>query len=300
MPILSRRSLGNVLLLLTALIWGAAFVAQRFGMDHLGPFAFNGLRSLLAGIVLLPVLWGAHRGRIALGRPASDHRALWRAGPLCGLCLFVAASTQQIGLMTSSAGHGGFITALYILIVPLMSLALHHPVRPLHLFCVALGVVGLYFLCATGGFSSIGRGDWWLLACAFTFSFHILVVAHYAPRVNPIALSILQFLVVGVLSLPFIPFEPQLFGSPAFAWTSLRAAAIPFFYAAICSSAVGYTLQIVGQRYTDPTVASLLMCLESVFAVLVGCLFGERLTPPELFGCLLLFIAILLAQLPRP
>jgi len=295
---LSIRATGNLLLLLTAFIWGSAFVAQRVGMEHLGPFAFNGLRQFVACACLTPLLWGLHRRNAAVGRPPSDKRALAVASISCGLALFVAATTQQIGLLHASSAHGGFITSLYILLVPLLSIFLGRRVHPLHLFCVALGVVGLYFLCAMDGLSSIGSGDWWLLACAFVFSIHILLVARYAQRVNPIALSILQFLVVGLLSLPFIPFEHHWFACEPLSLGALRAAAVPFLYAAVGSSAIGYTLQIVGQRYTDATVASLIMCMEAVFAVLAGWVFGESLTPAEWGGCALLFAAILLAQLP--
>jgi drug/metabolite transporter (DMT)-like permease len=299
---LTSRAIGNLLLVVTAFIWGAAFVAQRAGMAHLGPFAFNGLRSLLAGVVLVPVWWVFRRFRQARGESGPDGgwRKLTAGGLLCGACLFAASSTQQIGLMTASASHGGFITALYILIVPFLSFVGGRRVRLLHFFCAALGCVGLWFLCAMDGFSTIGRGDWWLLACAVIYSFHILAVARYAPRVDPVALSVLQFLVAGVLSLPWIPFEPQLLGCPAFSLDGLRGAIVPFLYAGLGSSAIAYTLQIVAQRYTEPTVASLLMCLESVFAALVGCFFGERLTGAEILGCALMFAAILLAQVPEP
>lgn len=299
------RVMGNLLLGLTALIWGCAFVAQRAGMEHVGPFAFNGLRSLLASVALGGVYWGmravrtGQRERRGPREKTGGARELLLAAGLCGLCLFVAASAQQIGLVDASAGHGGFITALYILIVPLLSLFAGRRVRWLHWFCAGLGVAGLWLLCAMDGLSGVGRGDWWLLGCAFAFSFHILVVAHFAPQVDAVALSALQFLVAGVLSLPLIPVEARLFGTPAFSWEALGRAWVPFVYAGLGSSAIGYTFQIVGQRYTDPTVASLLMCLESVFAVLMGVLFGERLTGHELAGCGLLFVAILLAQVPE-
>lgn len=298
---LTSRAIGNLLLLLTAFIWGAAFVAQRVGMTHLGPFAFNGLRSLVAGVVLLPVWWGFRRFRQARGESvaAGGWRKLAVAGLICGTCLFAASSAQQIGLMTASASHGGFITALYILIVPFLAFVGGRKVRVLHFLCAVLGCVGLWFLCAMDGLSTIGRGDWWLLACAVIFSLHILAVARYALEVDPVALAALQFLVVGVFSLPVIPFEPQLFGSPACSLAGVREALVPFLYAALGSSAVGYTLQIIAQRYTEPTVASLLMCLESVFAALVGCFFGERLTGSEILGCALMFAAILLAQVPE-
>lgn len=297
---LTSRAIGNLLLLVTAFIWGSAFIAQRVGMAHLGPFAFNGLRSLLAGVVLVPVWWVFRRFRQAREPvEGSGWRTLALAGGLCGTCLFAASSAQQIGLMTATASHGGFITALYILIVPFLSCLGGRRVRLLHFFCAALGCVGLWFLCAMDGLSTIGRGDWWLLACAVIYSFHILAVARYAPAVDPVALSVIQFLVAGVLSLPWIPFEPQLFGCPAFSLAGLWGAIVPFLYAALGSSAIAYTLQIVGQRYTEPTVASLLMCLESVFAALVGCFFGERLTGAEILGCALMFAAILLAQVPE-
>lgn len=294
----STRAAGNLVLLLTAFIWGSAFVAQRAGMDHLGPFAFNGLRQFVACACLAPLLWLLRRRDAAAGRPPAAKGTLAVAAISCGLALFVAASTQQIGLLQASSAHGGFITSLYILLVPLLSIFLGRRVHPLHLFCVAMGIAGLYFLCAMDGLASIGGGDWWLLACAFAFSGHILLVGRYARQVDPVALSLLQFLVVGLLSLPFIPVEHHWFACEPFTFGALRAAAVPFLYAAVGSSAIGYTLQIVGQRHTDATVASLIMCMEAVFAVLVGWAFGESLAPAEWLGCALLFAAILLAQLP--
>lgn len=289
------RSRGNVVLLVTAIIWGSSFVAQRAGMAHMGPFAYNGLRCFLGAAVLLPVLWMLHGRRVRAGEAASDKRALWRGGALCGVVLFCASSFQQMGIVYETSGKAGFITALYILIVPLLAwLGGRRPPRRMAL-CVGLGLAGLYLLCATEGAGSLGVGDWLLLASAFCFAVHILVVARVAPRVNGIALAALQFTVCGVLSLPvmFLLEDPS--------WGALRAAAIPFLYSGVMACGAGYTLQIIGQRDTDPTVASLIMCLESVFAVFFGWLIlSETVTPRELFGCGLMFIATVLAQLPIP
>jgi len=282
---------GNLLLFATAAIWGAAFVAQRAGAESLPPFAFNGLRFFLGSFVLAPVVLlfrARSRG------PVPPVRVHLLPGLLCGLCLFLGSSFQQAAMSTTDPGKAGFLTALYILLVPLLRFFSGRGLRPLHLFCALLGTAGMALLCLTNGFGPLLPGDGLLLLCACAFAFHILVVDRFAPALDPLLLSALQFAVVGVLSLPVIFFAE---GFPPF--SAFRAAAIPFLYAGICSCAIAYTLQVVAQRWTEPTVASLLMCLESVFALLTGTLLlHERHTPRELLGCLLLFAAILLSQLP--
>jgi drug/metabolite transporter (DMT)-like permease len=279
----------NLLLLLAALIWGVAFVAQKSGLDSLSPFAFNGYRFLLGGLVLLPFAIARRR------RGAAPDRGLWLGGLLCGACLFVASSAQQIGLKWTTAGKAGFLTALYVVIVPLLAALAGRRVRPLLWLCIALAVAGLHLLCLDGPFSlaSVNRGDVWELACALAFAVHILAIDRFAPHADGIRLSCLQFLVCGVLSLPFAGFP-----SPS----ALAAAWLPLAYTGILSCGVAYTLQTVAQKNTSPTVASLIMCLESLFAFLAGALLlREPVSLREALGAALLLAALLLAQLPaRP
>ena len=290
---MDRKSLrGSLLLLLGSVIWGAAFVAQRVGMDHLGPFSFNGIRMLLAGIVLIPVAAFIDRKKEPGVRP--DPKDQRKAGLLCGVLLFVASSLQQMGLVTTSAGKAGFITALYVVLVPVAAWLLFrkNPGRVIWLG-VVLAVFALWLLCmpAGGGFALQG-GDLLVLGCAVAFTGQILCVDYYAPKVSGVKLARDEFLVTGALSLLIAVFAERI------TWTGIREALIPILYAGLMSGAVAYTLQIIGQRDTDPTVASLIMCLESVFATLSGALIlGEKMTVRETVGCVLMFVAVVLAQL---
>lgn len=286
------------MLVLTALIWGSAFVAQSVGMDYIGPFTFNSLRCLLGGLVLLPVIWFMGR-RKEVDEPADrrverkDPKTLWIGGLLCGIALAAASSLQQIGLVYTSAGKAGFITALYILIVPLLGLFLGKKVSIRTWAGVGLAVVGMYFLCIKEGFF-ISYGDFLVVVCAFIFSLHILIIDYFSPKVDGVKLSCIQFWVSGILcAVPMVISEKP-------ALDAVLAAYAPLLYAGVLSCGVAYTLQIIAQKNTDPTVASLILSLESVFAALTGWLvIHETLSPKELFGCLLVFAAIILAQLPE-
>lgn len=280
------------MLLLTAMIWGSAFVAQRIGMEHIEPFTFNGVRNLIGGLALLPV--ALVMGRRSAARPSAGRRRMtWRGGLCCGVVLFVASSFQQFGMVEADAGKAGFITALYIVIVPICGLFMRRRVRPLVWLAVSIAAAGLYLLCVKDGFS-IGRGDFLVLCCAFLFSAHILVIDYFSPRADGVWMSCIQFFVCGALSLVCM----ALFETPTL--PAIIGSAVPLLYAGILSSGVGYTLQIIAQRDTSPTVASLLMSLESVFAALAGWLIlGETFTARELVGAALMFAAILLAQLPE-
>ncbi|MBR6022726.1 MAG: DMT family transporter [Kiritimatiellae bacterium] len=283
--------MSTLLLILTAAIWGAAFVAQRAGAESLPPFAVNGLRFLLGSLLLAPVAVGAWASRPRTIRP--PFRAHLLPSLLCGLFLFLGSTLQQTAMSTTDPGKAGFLTALYILLVPLLQRLFGRPLRPLHLFCALLGTAGMALLCLSRTLS-FAPGDLLLVLCALAFACHILAIDRFAPALDPLLLSCLQFAVVGLLSLPAI-FLREGFPPPA----AFRDAAIPFLYAAVFSCGIAYTLQVVAQRRVPPTLASLLMCLESVFALLAGALLlHERHTLRELLGCLLLFLAILLAQLP--
>ena len=288
---------GNLLLLLTAAVWGAAFVAQRAGMDAMEPVSFNGLRTLLGAAALTPVALLRRRALRRRGDPvlaAESPKTTWFGGIALGLLLFTAATLQQIGMVTTESGKAGFLTALYILLVPLFGFFSGHRPRPLHVACALVGALGLRFLSMpAGGFGPLSRGDALLVGCAAFFSFHILLVDRIVARTEPLTLAVIQFWVVGLVSLPVI----AAFEHPT--WAALRATAVPFLYAALASTALGYTLQICGQRDAPPAAASLIMSLESAFALLSGVLIlGERPTARELIGCGILFAAILFSQLP--
>jgi len=285
---------GSLLLLLTAAIWGAAFTAQRAGMDHVGPLTFNGVRMLLGGAALMPVILLSDRKKTSADVTPVRRKDQRTAGLLCGLLLFTATTLQQFGLVTTTAGKAGFITALYVVLVPIASWLVFkkNPGRGIWV-SVLLAVLGLFLICVPAGQAfGINGGDWMVVGCAVCFTGHILVVDYYSPRVDGLRLSRDQFFICGLLSV-----LPAFF-TETLSLDGLREALIPILYAGILSGAVGYTLQIIGQRDTHPTVASLVMCLESVFAVLTGALLlGERMTPREAAGCLAMFAAVILAHL---
>ena len=300
----------NVLLVLTALIWGYAFVAQSVGMDYVGPFTFNMARFLIGAIVLLPVIWFMDRQRAkeqnaegvsginpdtdgdAKNDPA-DRKTVIIGGICCGIALAVASTLQQWGILFTTVGKAGFITAMYIVIVPLLGIFIGKKVRPLIIGCVAIAVVGFYFLCMTESLR-LGLGDFLVLLCAIAFSIHILVIDHFSPKVDGVKMSAIQFLTAAIISaVPTLLWEQPVFTEILQAWQ-------PVLYAGVMSCGVAYTLQIIAQKNADPTVASLLLSLESVFSVLAGwVLLGQGLSLKELFGCVLIFCAIILAQLPE-
>ena len=295
---MSNKSLrGSLLLLLGSMIWGAAFVAQRVGMDHVGPFTFNGIRMLLAWLVMIPVTaLMEHKYKNTPGYTAPDPKDQRLSGVICGALLFIASSLQQMGLVSTTAGKAGFITALYVVLVPVAAWFLFrkNPGKVIWLgVLIAVGALWLLCMPADGGFV-LQSGDLLVLGCAVCFTFQILCVDHYAARVSGVKLARDEFLVTGGLSMLIaVATEP-------ISWEGVRETLIPILYAGIMSGAVGYTLQVLGQRDTDPTVASLLMCMEAVFAVLTGVLLiGEKMTVRETVGCVLMFCAVILAQLPE-
>ena len=282
---------GNLLLLLTAMIWGSAFVAQRVGMDSVGPFTFNGVRSLLSAAVLLPVIWLREKKRPRKESP-TEKRTLLLGGLLCGVCLCAGSTLQQFGLVYTTAGKAGFITALYVVLVPVASLFLGKRARAATWIGVALAAAGLYLLCVSGSLS-MNRGDLLTMLCAVCFCAHILVIDRISPHVDGVKLSCVQFFVSGTIALICGVCTEKI------EWQALVDCAVPILYAGVLSGGVGYTLQIVAQKDTDPTLASMIMCLESVFSVVFGALLlGERMSGREIAGCALMFAAIVLAQLP--
>ena len=312
---MSRQIRGSIMLFMTALIWGTAFVAQKSGMDTVSPIAFNGIRTLIGAVSLLPVnaiINLKNKGKVdeeLAALPESERelaekkqkKTLWIGGVCCGLFLMAAGNVQQVGICYTSAGKTGFITALYVILVPLMGLLLGKRIRPIFWACVAASAVGLYLLCipADGGFGNINKGDIIVFVCAFLFAGHILCIDYFSPKVDGVKLSCIQFFVAGGVSclLMFI-IDPALgFTLPTLA--DLQAGWFPLFYAGVMSCGVAYTFQVVAQADVNPTLASMLLCLESVFAVLAGAvILGEGMGLREIIGCVLMFAAILVAQLP--
>ena len=290
------RAKNAFMLVLTAFIWGTAFVAQSMGMDYLGPFTFNGVRSLIGGAALLPciaLLQKVNGKQESIsGDAAADRKNLIVGGIACGLLLFAASSLQQVGIQYTTAGKAGFITACYIVIVPVLGVFLRKRIGWKVWLAVGLSLVGLYFLCMTEDFD-IGKGDALMFLCAVVFSVHILVIDYFSPKADGVKMSCIQFFVCGIASLPFMfgLEEPNLSG--------MAEGAVPLLYAGVMSCGVGYTLQIIGQKNVNPAIASLILSLESCFSVLAGWLIlGERLSVRESAGCVLMFAAIILAQLP--
>lgn len=294
---MSKQLRGNLLILIAAFIWGTAFLAQKDG-GLIGTFTFNGTRNLIGGITLLPVIFVLDKLRERSGSAESDadlswNRTVFVGGVLLGVVLFIASSLQQYGLMFTTIGKTGFITALYSLIVPILSVLLGKKVGKLTWLGVFIGLVGLYFLSMHGESLRLSYGDSMVLGCAFAFSIQIMLIDYFAPKVDGVKLACVEFLTVGVISLFFM----FAFEEPSL--EALTEVLPSLLYAGIFSSGVAYTLQIVGQRGANPTQASLVMCLESVFALLTGAIvLHERMLPIEYVGALLIFTAVVLAQLP--
>lgn len=289
----------SLLLLLTATIWGVAFVAQSVSMDYIGGFTFNAIRNIIGAITLVPVILIFSKQNPAADQNPADRqkarKTLITGGICCGILLCLSSNFQQFGIKYTTVGKAGFITACYIIIVPIIGIFLKKKCSPFIWIAVLLSLGGLYLLCIIPGEGfSIGKGDTLVLICAVLFSFHILTVDHFSPLVDGVKMSCIQFLVCGILSgIPALIFEnPNI--------TNILQAWMPILYAGILSCGVAYTLQIVGQKGMNPTVASLIMSLESCISVIAGWLIlGQNLSSREIFGCVLMFGAIMLAQLPQ-
>ena len=290
--------IGSIMLTVCAIIWGSSFVAQTTGAEYVGPFTFISLRSLLGSISLLPVIAVMSKMKKRKGEEIDENKKGKKffilGGIACGVCLTFASVLQQLGIdRGTSPGKAGFITALYILLVPIFSLALKKKIRPLIWFCVALSLGGLYLLCVTE--NTVEPSDFYVLLCAACYAVHILIIDYVSPHVDGVKLSCMQFFVCGVLAaVPMLLTEDLSF-------ELLKGAALSIAYSGIMSSGVAYTLQILGQqRMNQPTVASMLMSLESVFAVLSGMIVLSQIpTLREAVGCVLMFAAIIIAQLPE-
>ena len=306
---MQKNSIKNTgMLFLAALIWGFAFVAQSAGMEYVGPFTFNAVRCVIGSLVLVPVALlykpeesngdGTKKStrvedETVKGSWFSRNKTLLLGGVSCGIFLGVATNLQQIGIMTTSVGKAGFLTALYIVLVPIAGLFFKKKCPATVWIGVVCSFAGLYLLCMTGGSFSLATGDLLLLGCAVVFTGHILVIDYFAPKVNGVWMSCIQFLTVGIISA-----IPMMFTETP-TWDGIFAAKLPILYAGVMSCGVAYTLQILGQKNYNPTVAVLILSLESCFSVLGGFLIlHETLSARELCGCALMFAAIILAQLP--
>lgn len=299
---MKRKTLSTIFLLLAAIIWGCAFVAQDKASALISPFTINSVRFLIASIILIPLIIVVRKikKQSFLESNSTDRKKIIIGGTLSGVALAIASNFQQFGIASypneaATSGRSGFITAMYVILVPLISLIVFRKRISLQLIiAIILSVIGLYLLCLSNGLTNLYLGDIIVLICALCFAIQILTVDHFVEVIDPIKLSSFSFLVCGIISsiMMFI-FESPNINNILLAWK-------PILYLAIFSSGIAYTCQIIGQKYSDnPTIASILMSLESVFAAISGAiLMGERFTSRELIGCIVMFIAIVIAQMP--
>lgn len=283
----------HLMLVLAAFIWGSAFVAQSVGTDYIKAFTFQSMRSILASAVLLPVIILMKKKKTEEKKKAEDKKELLKGGLLCGTFLSLSAVLQQHGMSMTTVGKAGFLTAMYLLIVPILGLFFKKKAAPKIWFCVIVEVIGLYLLCMTEHFY-LSKGDSFEALCALSFSIHILLIDHYAAKTDPVKLSCVQFFV----SFVFCGIFALIFDKP-----TLRAiwqARIPLFYLGVLSGGIAFTLQIVAQKHTKPAVASLLMSLESVFSLLSGMVVLHEIPSfREAIGCTLMFGAVVVSQIPE-
>ena len=298
-----RELKGSLLLFITAFIWGTAFVAQKSGMDTISPIAFNGIRTVIGGIALLPVIWfmGRRRKGNASQDDKTDNKLVWIGGICCGIFLMLAGNIQQVGMYYTTAGKSGFITALYVIFVPIAGLFLKKKIRPIFWACVLASAVGLYLLCipAGGGFGDVNKGDVIIFICALFFTGHILCIDYFSPKVDGVKMSCIQFFVAGLVACMLAPIIDPMLGFDLPTLSGIREGWFQLFYSGVMSCGVAYTLQVVAQADVNPTLSSMILCLESVFAVLAGAfILGEGMGLREVIGCVLMFAAILVAQMP--
>lgn len=292
---MNKQLKGSIALLTCTVIWGFAFIAQSVGMDLIGPFTFQMVRCLLAVVFLVPFSFVLDMGKCSMRESFEKWKnpRLWKASMLCGIALFAASSLQQYGLLYTDAGKAGFLTAMYIVLTPIVGLFRGNRVPKATVFSVGIAVIGLYLLSCMG-VSRINKGDLLIMGCALAFAVQINVVDHFCEGLDGFRMNCIQALTVTILSVPFALFTETIDAS------NLLACWGPLCFAGILSMGLAYSMQIVGQKVIEPTAASLIMSLESVFAVLGGWwLLHERMTAPELIGCGLVFAAVILSQLPE-
>ena len=287
----------SFLLFLAAVIWGVAFVAQSVGMEYMGPLTFNASRFIIGGIVLLPFVFVQERRTLQDVETKEERRRHYKVtligGLCCGIAICIASTFQQFGMLYTSVGKAGFITALYIVLVPIFGLFLKKKPSKMVWLCAVLAVVGLYLLCINETLT-LNFGDILVFCCALVFTIHIMVIDYFSPKANGVTLSCIQFLFSGIVSLIFA----FLFETPQI--SAIISGIIPVLYAGVMSCGVAYTLQIIGQKHVEPAIASLILSLESVVSVLAGwMILHEVLSAKEIFGCLLMFVAVIMVQLPK-
>lgn len=285
---------GTLALLLGTFIWGMAFIAQSVGMDLIGPFTFQSIRCLL-GVIFLFLVTLLFDWKIGIKKSLKKWAdpILWRSGAICGVALFFATSLQQVGLVYTTPGKAGFLTAMYIVLVPILGIFVHRKPGINALFSVVLALAGLYLLSFTN-ISKVNIGDIFMIGCALAFAIQILLIDRLAQSLDGLRLNCVQALVVSVLSIPGI-----LLNRETVEFQTVMACWLPLCFAGVLSMGVGYSLQIVGQKRLEPTAASLIMSLESVFSALGGWLLLHNvMTTAELAGCALVFAGVIVSQLP--
>ncbi len=285
----------SFLLFLTASIWGSGFVAQSVGMDHVTPFTFTFFRTLIGALFLLPfiaLIKALYKNKVK--EKSYTTKDLLIGSASCGLFLIMGESFQQYGLVTTDAGKTGFITSMYIIFVPLISITVGKKINRFIWIGVILAVIGMYLLCIKQDFT-IERGDLLILCCAVAFAFHIMVIDHFVKTIDGVMLACGQFFMASFMGLILM----LIFDFNTLSYDSLMAAAPAMLYAGIMSNGIAYTLQVVGQRGINPAVATLILSLESVMAVIFGITFlNESLDTRELIGCVIMFLAVIIAQYP--
>lgn len=291
----NNEAKGVIFLIIAAIIWGAALVAQKAGMENLGPFTFTAIRCLLGGISMLPLIWFLDKRKTPEQKDEEKNpKALLLGGFLCGIALGVIAISQQIGVQYTTVGKSGFITALYIVLVPLAGLFMKRKVATKIWIAIIIAMIGFYLMCMTDGFTNINRGDLIMLIASFACVFHMYIIDYFVSKIDPVKLSCLQVVFTGVIcGILALILETA-------TWSDIYAAIIPILYTGLCSCGIGYTTQIIGQKYVDPSKASLLLSSETIFTMIAGMIFfGEILSIREYLGCALIFFAIIISQIKR-
>ncbi len=282
----TKRLKANLLLLLTAAIWGTAFVAQKISVDRIGPFSYNGIRFILGAISLIPLIF------VLKCKPCKDKKYMITGGVITGVCLYVAASLQQIGIVYTDAGKAGFITSLYMVIIPVIGIFIKQKTNLFTWIGVFLASFGLYLLCIEESFT-LQYGDFLILICAFFWAVHVLLIDHYVKTIDSLILSFMQFIVCGTLCL-----ITSLFAGETISIQIISDAMYPLLYGGIMSVGVAYTLQVVAQKNAKPSHAAIILSLESCFSAIGGAvILGESMKPQGYIGCVIIFIAILISQL---
>ncbi len=291
---LNKKIKGNVILFVTAIIWGISFVSQSVGMEYIGPNTFMGIRTLMGAMVLLPFIFFTDRAKKKQGTyKKTDMKSLIKYGTLCGLFLCAAQTLQNYGLQYTTTAKSGFLTALYIIFVSVIGVFVGKKINSKMILGILTAVLGMYFLCLFGNSATFDVGDLLTIICALFFAGQILCIDKFVSYTDGVKLSCAQFLVAGIINtiLMFVLENPDI--------SAIMSCATALLYSGVMSCGVAYTLQVIGQKYADPTSASIIMSLESVFAAISGwIILGQGMSITQVFGCVLMFLAIVLVQLP--